>query len=136
MTEVQPIYMVDKPDCFFCYPNIKDKVVAEFGSVVAIKDEFPVSKDHMLIIPKRHSTDYFGLSQQEREDVDSFLKELRSKILAEDSSVTGFNIGMNCGESAGQTIFHTHIHLIPRRDGDTPNPRGGVRGVIPSKMGY
>ena len=53
-----------------------------------------------------------------------------------DSTITGFNIGTNCGESAGQTIFHAHLHLIPRREGDTANPKGGVRGVIPDKMGY
>ena len=64
------------------------------------------------------------------------MAELKQKIESEDSSVTGFNIGMNNGESAGQTIFHCHIHLIPRRDGDTLNPRGGVRGVIPKKMSY
>ena len=61
---------------------------------------------------------------------------LKNDILKNDPSVTGFNMGVNSGESAGQTIMHAHIHLIPRRDGDTPNPRGGVRGVIPDKMAY
>lgn len=103
---------------------------------MAIKDEFPVSEGHILIIPKNHSTEYFELSQQEKEDADKLISELREQISNNDPTVTGFNIGVNCGESAGQTIFHTHIHLIPRRDGDTSNPRGGVRGVIPDKMGY
>ena len=123
-------------NCRFCYDKIKDRIIAEVGSVVAIEDNYPVSKGHMLIIPKNHSSNYFELSDEEKHDADSLISELRDKILDDDRSVTGFNIGMNCGESAGQTIFHTHIHLIPRRDGDTPNPRGGVRGVIPDKMGY
>jgi ATP adenylyltransferase len=122
--------------CRFCYDSIKDRIISEVGSVVAIEDNYPVSKGHMLIIPKSHSSHYFELSDVEKHDADSLITELRRKILFDDPSVTGFNIGMNCGESAGQTIFHTHIHLIPRRDGDTPNPRGGVRGVIPDKMGY
>lgn len=122
--------------CSFCYENIKDRIVEEFNSVVVIEDGYPVSAGHLLIIPKRHCADYFGLTKQEREDVDSLMKILRKRISQNDPTVTGFNIGMNCGASAGQTIFHTHIHLIPRRDGDTPNPRGGVRGVIPEKMGY
>jgi len=122
--------------CPFCYEKIKKRVVEELGSVVAIEDRFAVSDGHLLIVPKRHCADYFELTKQEREDADNLLKILKKKILQRYPSVTGFNIGMNCGESAGQTIFHTHIHLIPRRDGDTPNPRGGVRGVIPDKMGY
>jgi len=122
--------------CPFCYEKIKKRVVEEFSSVVAIEDRFAVSDGHLLIIPKRHCADYFELTKQEREDVDNLLKILKKQILHRYPSVTGFNIGMNCGDSAGQTIFHAHIHLIPRRDGDTPNPRGGVRGVIPHKMGY
>jgi diadenosine tetraphosphate (Ap4A) HIT family hydrolase len=122
--------------CPFCYENIKKRVVEELSSVFAIEDRFAVSDGHLLIIPKRHCVDYFELTKQEREDADNLLKILKKQILQRYPSVTGFNIGMNCGESAGQTIFHTHIHLIPRRDGDTPNPRGGVRGVIPDKMGY
>lgn len=61
---------------------------------------------------------------------------MRNRISMSDSSVSGFNVGVNCGESAGQTVFHAHIHLIPRRDGDTNNPKGGVRGVIPDRMRY
>jgi len=66
----------------------------------------------------------------------SLIRILRNQLAESDDTITGFNIGMNCGESAGQSIFHAHIHLIPRRDGDIPNPMGGVRGVIPGKMGY
>ena len=123
-------------DCLFCYENCKSRVVEEFNSVFAIKDGYPVSDYHLLIIPKRHTADYFSLTETERHDTDSLVEILRKRISEKDSTVTGFNIGMNCGESAGQTIFHCHVHLIPRRDGDTPEPRGGIRGVIPDKMGY
>ena len=123
-------------NCRFCYDTIKNKIIAELGTVVAIEDNYPVAKGHMLIIPKNHNATYFELSAAEKRDSDSLISELRRKILAEDPSVTGFNIGVNCGESAGQTIFHTHIHFIPRRDGDTPHPKGGIRGVIPDRMGY
>ena len=76
------------------------------------------------------------MTDKEREDATALLKALKSKLEEADSTITGFNIGMNSGETAGQTIMHSHIHLIPRRKGDTPNPRGGVRGVIPNKMDY
>nr|WP_320012200.1 HIT family protein [uncultured Desulfobulbus sp.] len=124
------------PDCLFCYHNIKPLIVAEYGSVVAIKDTFPVSEGHHLLLPKRHAEDYFSLTEREKQDADCLIALLRDRICALDASVTGFNLGVNCGASAGQTIFHCHIHLIPRRNGDTANPRGGVRGVIPHKMNY
>ena len=123
-------------DCPFCYENIKSRIVDYYHSVVAIKDDFPVSNGHLLIIPKRHCTDFFHMTQKEQIHANSLLKILHEKISERDSTVTGFNVGMNKGESAGQTIFHCHIHLIPRRNGDTPSPRGGVRGVIPDKMNY
>jgi diadenosine tetraphosphate (Ap4A) HIT family hydrolase len=76
------------------------------------------------------------MSENEQRDAGALIRILKKRLSESDRAITGFNVGMNCGESAGQTIFHAHIHLIPRRDGDTPNPKGGVRGVIPSKMGY
>lgn len=90
----------------------------------------------MLIIPKRHVTDYFELNEDELKAANKLLHELKVEILDTDPTVTGFNIGMNCGESAGQTVFHCHIHLIPRRKGDVENPKGGIRGVIPDKQKY
>jgi diadenosine tetraphosphate (Ap4A) HIT family hydrolase len=90
----------------------------------------------MLIIPVRHTRDFFTMTEQERNDVNTLLSILREELSADDPTVTGFNVGMNCGISAGQSVMHAHIHLIPRRDGDTPRPRGGVRGVIPRKMDY
>ena len=106
------------------------------NSVFAIKDNYPVTKGHHLIIPFRHTENYFSMTDKEREDATALLKELKSKLEEGDRTITGFNIGMNSGETAGQTVMHSHIHLIPRRKGDTPNPRGGVRGVIPEKMDY
>ena len=123
-------------DCPFCYHNLKDRIVDEYNSVFAIKDGYPVSEGHYLIIPKRHSVDYFSLIEKEKSDADRLIQILHKRLSSDDKTITGFNIGMNSGESAGQTIFHCHIHLIPRRQRDTPAPRGGVRGVIPDKMGY
>jgi len=125
----------DLPPCRFCPAKIRPLVVAELDSVWAVRDRHPVSEGHHLIIPKRHAPDWFSMTERERRDAEALLLILKSRISA-DRTVTGFNIGMNCGESAGQTVFHAHIHLIPRRDGDTPHPLGGVRGVIPDKMSY
>ena len=124
------------PKCEFCHEKIKKRIVAENKTVVAIQDKFPVTEAHHLILPLRHVTDYFEMTQSERQDAEELIRVLKKRIEQNDKTVTGFNIGTNCGESAGQTIFHAHIHLIPRRDGDTPRPRGGVRGVIPEKMDY
>jgi diadenosine tetraphosphate (Ap4A) HIT family hydrolase len=123
-------------DCPFCYDNIKDRVVAEQDSVVAIQDNYPVTDGHLLIVPKRHMHDYFSMGETEKQDIDKLILKLKNRIMEKDQSVTGFNVGTNIGESAGQTIFHAHIHLIPRRNGDTPHPRGGIRGVTPEKMSY
>ena len=76
------------------------------------------------------------MTLDEAKDANHLLRQLREKLSRQDSTISGFNIGINCGFSAGRTIMHAHIHLIPRRDGDTPHPRGGVRGVIPDKMSY
>jgi ATP adenylyltransferase len=123
-------------ECPFCYENVISRVVEEFDTIFAIKDGYPVTDGHLLLIPKRHFQDYFSINEKERTDAENLIRILQKRLSKKDPSITGFNIGINSGESAGQTIFHTHIHLIPRRDGDTPNPRGGVRGVIPDKMSY
>lgn len=123
-------------DCPFCPVNVAEKIIASHATVFAIDDTCPVTEGHSLIIPRRHVPDYFSMSSTEKEDADALIHILREQILERDPSVTGFNIGINNGPSAGQTIFHVHIHLIPRRDGDVPNPSGGVRGVIPGKMHY
>lgn len=121
--------------CPFCELP-EERIVAENELALAFRDGFPVTKHHTLIIPKRHATDYFALHQPERNAVQALLEAQRETILALDDSITGFNIGMNCGQDAGQTVFHCHVHLIPRRSGDVAEPRGGVRGVIPQKQQY
>ncbi|RJQ85426.1 MAG: HIT family protein [Desulfobacteraceae bacterium] len=126
----------NEPGCRFCSQGLKNRSVREYRCVLAFADRHPVSRGHQLIVPKRHVPDWFSMNEQERRDADALIEMLRAELLESDRRITGFNIGMNCGRSAGQTIFHAHIHLIPRRDGDTPNPTGGVRGVIPDKMCY
>jgi ATP adenylyltransferase len=125
---------MDKP-CLFCGIDPK-RFIAENELAVAIQDGFPVTPLHTLIIPKRHVLDYFGLSEEEVRACHSLTSLMKDRLVSEDKSVAGFNIGINCGEVAGQTIFHCHIHLIPRRQGDAENPRGGVRHVIPGKGYY
>ncbi|MEO1955273.1 MAG: HIT family protein [Gammaproteobacteria bacterium] len=121
--------------CLFC--NISnERIISENELAYAVRDGFPVTELHTLIIPKRHVKDYFGLTKEELLACDELIKSLKGDISATDSSVSGFNIGMNAGESAGQTVFHCHIHLIPRRSGDVANPRGGVRHLIPGKGNY
>jgi diadenosine tetraphosphate (Ap4A) HIT family hydrolase len=124
------------PECRFCHDKVKNRVVEEYETVWEIEDGFPVSDGHHLILPKRHTPDWFSMTENERRDADTLIRLLKSRLTESDRTITGFNVGINSGESAGQTIFHAHIHLIPRRNGDTPRPRGGVRGVIPDKMSY
>ena len=125
-----------KLNCPFCSASIESKIIERLGTVVAIKDKHSVTKGHVLVLPIRHALDFFSMTSEEKKDTDKLIRILRDRIEKSDSTVTGFNIGANCGKSAGQTIMHAHIHLIPRRNGDTLNPKGGVRGVIPEKMEY
>ena len=121
--------------CFFCEMT-EDRIIDRNDLAYAIRDGFPVTTLHTLIIPKRHAVDYFELTKEELLACDELLKKIKQDIQTEDASVDGFNIGMNAGLSAGQTVFHCHIHLIPRRTGDVENPRGGVRHTIPGKGFY
>ncbi|GBE55828.1 AP-4-A phosphorylase [archaeon BMS3Bbin16] len=123
-------------DCIFCKKEFQSEKIFENDTVFAVHDKFPVTKDHIMIITKRHTADFFSMSELERKDSNELLRVIKNKILEKDKTVEGFNVGMNCGKIAGQTIPHAHIHLIPRRTGDIDNPSGGVRGVIPSKMKY
>lgn len=113
-----------------------ERIILENAFAYAIRDGFPVTALHTLIIPKRHVIDYFGLDADEHEAINQLTHQLRDSILRSDKDVEGFNIGMNVGAVAGQTIFHAHVHLIPRRIGDVANPRGGVRHIIPDKGHY
>ena len=122
-------------DCVFCN-NCAERIIAENELCFAIRDGFPVTDLHTLIIPKRHVADFFDLYQPELNAIHDLLSRQRQSIMHEDKTVTGFNVGINAGKSAGQTVFHVHIHLIPRRNGDVEEPRGGIRGVIPRKQSY
>lgn len=121
--------------CLFC--EIRDPqpvLVSKYFNVV--KDKFPVTEGHLLIVPKAHRVDVFELNEDEFAELRDVLAHVRREAGLQDPSIVAWNIGMNCGEAAGQTIFHCHVHVIPRRNGDVENPRGGVRGVIPAKQSY
>jgi diadenosine tetraphosphate (Ap4A) HIT family hydrolase len=105
------------------------------NSIIAIKDQYPVSKGHLLIIPHQHTQDWFTASEEVQMDIIRALNRLK-KILDNEYKPDAYNIGANCGALAGQTVMHLHLHLIPRYKGDMLNPRGGVRGVIPEKQNY
>ena len=121
--------------CVFCHPA-PDRVVASNEFAYAVRDTSPVTPMHTLILPRRHVASYFDMAPEEDRAIRDLLSLLRQEIEAADPVVEGFNIGINVGEVAGQTIFHCHVHLIPRRRGDVANPRGGVRAVIPGKANY
>ncbi len=119
-------------ECIFC--SVRETIL-ENDLAFAIYDKYPVNKGHILILPKRHAAEYFSLTLDERLAIDMLLFEAKA-ILEKEHQPDGFNIGINCGEAAGQTVFHCHVHLIPRYKDDIDNPRGGVRGVIPEKRLY
>jgi|TARA_Y100000389_G_C17447830_1_gene512721 diadenosine tetraphosphate (Ap4A) HIT family hydrolase len=112
------------------------EIVFENDFFYATRDSYPVTKLHTLIIPKRHFQSYFDMNIDEINSINSILNNQKNEIKKLDSEVTAFNIGINDGKDAGQSIYHLHVHLIPRRKGDIENPRGGVRGVIPAKQKY
>ena len=133
--KVKESYEVREEGCLFCEIQ-KERILDEDNLFYVIRDGFPVTDLHTLVIPKRHVETYFDLYQPELNSCNRMIQKFKQQIEKEDVSVKGFNIGINNGEVSGQTIFHCHIHLIPRREGDVKNPRGGVRGVIPNKQGY
>lgn len=124
-------------DCVFCNLKVNGiKVIDENELALVFRDGYPVTEGHTLIIPKRHVSDYFDLHQPELNAINQLLHKHKEKLQEEDKTITGFNVGVNCGEDAGQSIFHVHVHLIPRRKGDMKDPKGGVRGVLPEKQKY
>lgn len=116
-------------------PFLDKEIIIENQLSFSIYDGFPVSKGHALILPKRVVADIFDLNDQEYNSCFELVKKVRT-ILLKKFQPDGFNIGVNSGETAGQTIFHAHIHLIPRYKNDVSNPRGGIRNVIPGKADY
>ena len=121
--------------CLFCEIP-QERVINQNDLAYAIYDGFPVSQGHSLIIPKRHAVDYFELTNEELIACHELICMERISAISLDPTISGFNIGLNAGEVAGQTIFHCHFHLIPRRKGDVPDPRGGVRHLMPGKGYY
>lgn len=121
--------------CPFCRLSRRVEIICETATCVAFYDGYPVSPGHALIIPKRHVASYFDLTNHEREAMNVVLQYVKQKV-DERYHPDGYNVGINVNEAAGQSVFHVHMHLIPRYKGDVPNPKGGVRGVIPSKQSY
>ena len=124
--------------CLFCAIQTDDRkrIVEENDYAYAIRDGFPVTPGHTLFIPKRHVPDYFGLTQEERDAINLLIHSQKKILETEDPTIEGWNIGIDNGVVSGQTVFHCHGHLIPRRKVDVGNPGGGVRHVIPSKGAY
>ena len=124
--------------CTFCDIEKRideSRIIYQDSTWVAILDGYPVSEGHTLLIPKRHCETYFDLNYLELESLGVTIGIVK-RLLDTKYHPNGYNVGVNCGEAAGQTIMHCHVHIIPRYNGDCENPRGGVRGVIPNKMSY
>ena len=121
--------------CIFCKIR-KEELQFENQLAYSSIDSYPVSEFHSLIVPKRHIETYFDLTSEEIQACNELILKTKEKILKQDSSIKGFNIGTNAGKIAGQSIMHCHIHLIPRREGDVDDPQGGVRSVISKKQHY
>lgn len=127
--------MHQKPSCPFCELPTQ-RVMARNAHGVVIRDAFPVSPGHTLIIPHRHIGSFFELTLPERENLLQLLDQARAELQKSNPVPDGFNVGINDGPAAGQTVPHLHIHLIPRYAGDMADPRGGVRWVIADKAAY
>ncbi len=117
--------------CPFCDPSLD--TVAATPLAFAIRDAAPVAPGHMLVIPRRHVDSYFACDDVEKRDLWRLVDTVQQALVAE-FRPDGFNVGVNVGVAAGQTVLHCHVHVIPRFAGDTPDPTGGVRGVIPSRV--
>ena len=126
--------MVSPMTCPFCSPPPVE-IVAKNELSYARWDRYPVSEGHMLVIPFRHESNFFNLTDEEKCAILRLVNDCK-QIIEENSKPAGYNIGFNVGAAAGQSVMHCHCHVIPRYRGDTDNPRGGVRGVIPRKREY
>lgn len=120
--------------CIFCH-TADEKLVAENALAQAVYDTYPVSPGHTLIVPRRHAATIWDLTDEEYAACFALVREARA-ILEARHKPDAFNVGANCGEAAGQSVWHAHIHLIPRYKGDVPDPRGGVRNIVPHKAHY
>ena len=123
----------NKEHCIFCEPE--DRIILENDLAYAMFDKFPVSEGHALVIPKRHVAGYFDLLFEEQIACLMIINDLK-KMIDKKYNPDGYNVGVNVGRTAGQSVFHVHIHLIPRYEGDIDNPLGGIRNVIANKADY
>ena len=122
--------------CIFCEKS-NCKIISSGNHFFIIRDTaYPVTRHHTLIVTNRHISNYFDLNPDELNELNQILKKQKKELTELDNKISGFNVGINIGKDAGQSIMHCHIHLIPRRKGDIEDPSGGVRGVIPSKQKY
>ena len=122
--------------CIFCNKT-NCTVISTTKHFFLIRDTaYPVTKHHTLIITNRHVADFFELTREEMIELDEVLKKQKEELKKMDKKISAFNVGVNIGKDAGQSVMHCHLHLIPRRKGDVEDPRGGVRGVIPEKQKY
>lgn len=131
-------HKIHQSNCLFCHMSRGERKIdffAKFQHCYVIKDQFPVSPGHLLIIPYQHTDNWFTATEEVRLDILKALSVVKD-MLDLDYSPQGYNIGANCGQIAGQSVMHLHVHLIPRYQGDMEDPKGGVRGVIPSKQKY
>lgn len=130
----------DPSPCPFCQVN-PARVFLDTDAILGIWDAFPVSPGHALLIPRRHVATWFDATLQEQQALAEAIARAKEVIDRQatargEALPDGYNVGFNAGEVAGQTVFHAHVHVIPRYRGDSPSPRGGVRAVIPGKAGY
>jgi diadenosine tetraphosphate (Ap4A) HIT family hydrolase/5-methylcytosine-specific restriction endonuclease McrA len=132
---IAALYRERMVGCIFC-DVCPSRVVGENELFIAIRDAFPVTEGHSLLIPRRHVASPNDLYQPEINAMWALSAGVRTELSAADKLISGFNFGSNDGPSAGQTVMHAHFHIIPRRDGDMENPRGGIRGVIPDRQNY
>ena len=127
--------MSEEP-CAFCFLSGEDReIVAETDKFLAVRDNYPVSDGHTLLIPKRHVSSFFELSKEELDELREIVFTVGA-TLGQELKPDGFNIGINEGRAAGQTIFHVHVHVIPRYLGDVTHPEGGMRNILPSEVKY
>ena len=122
-------------ECLFCGERAQVDALAANELAIALSAGFPVSPGHALIVPRRHEPDFFSLSAEEQAAMIALVNPVRA-VLDRQFRPDGYNLGVNAGRAAGQTIMHAHLHVIPRYEGDVAEPRGGIRWVLPETARY
>lgn len=121
--------------CVFCARQRSGDLIAENELAFAFPDAFPLSPGHALIVPRRHEPDFLALTAEEQAAIWALVPQVRRHIESQHNA-DGYNVGINVGQAAGQTVAHAHLHVIPRYVGDVDDPRGGIRWLIPSRARY